>query len=373
MAESFVRQDFTPPRAAPANDKAIIGWIIDRYFSTIGNSILTIAGLTILYLVLVPLIDFFFLSAVWSGTDRTACLASETGACWAYVKAKFGQFIYGRYPIDERWRVDIVFYSGLLALIPLLIPQVPGKLWNTLFLLIIYPVAAFILLTGGVFRLEPVPTTEWGGLLVTLVVAVTGISAAFPLGILLALGRQSERPIIRIFCIAFIEFWRGVPLITILFMSSVLLPLFLPDGVDIDKLLRALIGVTLYSAAYNAEVVRGGLQAIPRGQYEAAKALGLGYWRMMIFVILPQALKHVIPGLVNNFIALFKDSTLVLIIGLFDLLGIAQQSFTDTNWVTPVTSLTGYAFVGFVFWIFCFAMSRYSLFIEQRLNKEKRG
>lgn len=369
VANSFVRSVPIPPRAAPRDGQTILAWVQEKFFSSFWNAALTLTGLFILYLVVTPLIKFFIVNAVWSGEDRSACLAADAGACWAYVKAKFGQFIYGRYPLDERWRVDIVFYTGALALIPMLIPSIPGKWPNVIFLLVIYPVMSFILLTGGMFGLEAVPTTRWGGLLVTLVVAVTGIAASFPLGILLALGRRSDRPIIKYLSIGFIEFWRGVPLITILFMSSVLLPLFLPEGVDIDKLLRALIGVTLYAAAYNAEVVRGGLQAIPRGQYEAAKALGLGYWRMMGFIILPQALKHVIPGLVNNFIALFKDSTLVLIIGLFDLLGIVQQSFTDTKWATPVTSLTGYAFAAIIFWAFCFAMSRYSLFIEKRLSE----
>ena len=213
----------------------------------------------------------------------------------------------------------------------------------------------------------------WGGLLVTLVVAVTGIVASMPIGILLALGRRSQMPIIRLFCIAFIEFWRGVPLITVLFMSSVMLPLFLPEGVNFDKLLRVLIGVALFSAAYMAEVVRGGLQAIPRGQYEGAMALGLSYWKMMRMIVLPQALKMVIPGIVNTFIGLFKDTTLVLIVGLFDLLGIIQLNFTDPNWSTPSTSHSGYAFAAILFFVFCFGMSRYSIFMENRLDTGHRN
>ena len=224
------------------------------------------------------------------------------------------------------------------------------------------------MLTGGLFGLPVVETTDWGGLLVTLVVAVTGIAASLPLGIVLALGRRSKLPIIRYLCIGFIEVFRGVPLITVLFMASVMLPLFLPDGVNFDKLMRCLIGVALFSSAYMAEVVRGGLQAIPKGQYEAAAALGLGYWKTTRLIILPQALKLVIPGIVNTFIGLFKDTTLVLIVGLFDLLGIVQFHFTDASWATPETHITGYVFAGAVFWAFCFAMSRYSIFMENRLS-----
>jgi general L-amino acid transport system permease protein len=257
--------------------------------------------------------------------------------------------------------------------VPLMVPRVPGKLWLSIYLLALFPLLAFVLLTGGVFGLAHVDTQLWGGLLVTLVVATVGIAASFPLGILLALGRRSQLPIVRWSSIAFIEFVRGVPLVTMLFMASVMLPLFLPGDVTIDKLARALVGVALFSAAYLAEVVRGGLQAIPRGQYEAAAALGLGYARTMGLVILPQALKIVIPGIVNSFIALFKDTSLVLIIGLFDLLGIVQQSIqADSRWFSPTTAATGYVFAGAVFWAFCFGTSRYAAFIERRLGGGER-
>jgi len=248
------------------------------------------------------------------------------------------------------------------------IPPVPRKGLNALYLFAIFPVIALILLAGGAFGLRPVETSLWGGLMVTLVVSYVGMVASLPLGILLALGRRSRMPIVRTFCVAFIELWRGVPLITVLFMASVMLPLFLPPGVNFDKLLRALIGVALFSAAYMAEVVRGGLQAIPKGQYEAAKALGLGYWKMMRLIVLPQALKIVIPGIVNTFIGLFKDTSLVYIIGLFDLLGIVRLNFSDTNWASWQTPATGLVFAAFIFWIFCFGMSRYSQFMERRLN-----
>ena len=213
-----------------------------------------------------------------------------------------------------------------------------------------------------------VKTELWGGLLVTLVVALVGLTGAFPIGILLALGRRSKMPLVRWASVAFIEFVRGVPLITILFMSSVMLPLFLPDGISFDKLLRALIGVMMFQGAYMAETIRGGLQAIPRGQSEAADALGLSYPQKIGLIVLPQALKLVIPGIVNSFVGLFKDTSLVLIIGLFDLLGIVQlNSNADPNWSSPTTNLTGYVFAALIFWIFCFGISRYSQMVERRL------
>ena len=372
----FVRRDMVVEQRPPHTATGTIGWMHQNLFSNWWNTLLTVLGLYLAYLILVPLFEFTVLDAVWTGSGRQVCLRSETGeevgACWAFVGAKLGQFIYGRYPLAERWRVDLVFFMLAAGLIPMAIPSVPGKKWNALFLLVVFPIAAFVLLIGGWFGLRHVETPLWGGLLVTLVVAITGIVASLPLGVLLALGRRSQMPVVRLFCITFIEFWRGVPLITVLFMASVVLPLFLPEGMNFDKLLRALIGVALFSAAYMAEVVRGGLQAIPRGQYEAAQALGLGYWQMMRLIILPQALKLVIPGIVNSFISLFKDTTLVLIIGLFDLLGIIQLSFTDPNWSTPTQSHTGYLFAAMIYWVFCFGMSRYSMFIERRLNVGER-
>ncbi len=235
--------------------------------------------------------------------------------------------------------------------------------------LIAMAILAAVLLVAAVdFGLAEVETDRWGGLLLTMVIAITGIVASLPLGVLLALGRQSDMPIVRLFSVIFIEGWRGVPLITVLFMSSVLLPLFLPDGVTFDKLLRALIGVALFSAAYMAEVVRGGLQAIPKGQYEGAMALGLSYWQSMRMIILPQALKIVIPGIVNTFIGLFKDTTLVSIIGLLDVLGTINASHADSKWATPVQALTSYLFGAALFFVFCFMMSRYSIFMERRLD-----
>jgi len=220
--------------------------------------------------------------------------------------------------------------------------------------------------------LPAVDTRLWGGLLVTLVISVVGIVASMPIGIALALGRRSTIPLIRIFSIAFIEFWRGVPLITVLFFATYMLPLFLPGNFTVDGLVRALIGTALFAGAYQAEVVRGGLQAIPRGQGEAASALGLSWWKTTFLIVLPQALRHVIPGLVNSFIALFKDTSLVSIVALFDLLGSMRASFSDPNWATPTTLFTGFAFTGMIYFAFCFGMSRYSLFVENRLNAHRR-
>ena len=261
-----------------------------------------------------------------------------SGACWAFVNAKFGQIMFGTYPIEERWRPILVGILLVALLVPMLMPKVPRKGLNAVLSArrladrVLHP--AF----GGSFGLPMVETPRWGGLLITLVVAFVGIVVSLPLGIVLALGRRSKMPVVKTLCVIFIEFVRGVPLITVLFMASVMLPLFLPPGVTFDKLLRALIGVSLFSAAYMAEVVRGGLQAIPKGQYEGADSLGLGYWQKMYLVVLPQALKLVIPGIVNTFIGMFKDTSLVSIISMFDLLGIVKQNFADPNWATPVTA-----------------------------------
>src|SRR5262249_43327970 len=352
-----------PPRSGVGP----LGWLRANLFSSWLNSLLTIIGLLIAYNALTGILDWGLARATFSGADGAACTREGAGACWPYVAAKVGQFMYGRYPEQERWRVDLVYLLALAGLIPLMIPPLPGKFWNAVYVFAIFPILAYFLLVGGVFGLLHVESVLWGGLLVTLVVATVGITGSFPIGILLALGRRSRMPIVRWVSVAFIEFVRGVPLITVLFMASVMLPLFLPPGVTFDKLLRALIGVALFSAAYLAETIRGGLQAIPRGQFEAADALGLSYAKKMGLIVLPQALKLVVPGIVGNFIGLFKDTSLVLIIGLFDLLGIVQLNNADSKWFSPTTTMTGYVFAGIIFWAFCFGMSRYSQMIERRL------
>ncbi len=336
-------------------------WIRRNLFSTWLNAALTVAALSFLYMTVPPLIDWALLDAAFRGSSGRDC-PDPDAACWVFVRVRFDQFIYGSYPVAERWRVDLVFALAAIGVLGLLLPRVPQRKWITPALIVLLPVIGGAILSGGWAGLTPVPTGEWGGLMLTLVVAVWGIVSSLPLGLLLALGRRSRMRLVRGFSIGFIELWRGVPLIAVLFMAAVMFPLFVPAGTEFDTLLRALIALSLFNAAYMAEVFRGGLQAIPTGQYEAAKALGLGYWRMMALVILPQAIRIVIPGIVNTCIAIFKETTLVLVIGLFDLLGAVQAGVADPDWlIGDHIRTTGYVFVAFVFWVFCFAMSRYSL------------
>ncbi|MDP9138922.1 MAG: amino acid ABC transporter permease [Pseudomonadota bacterium] len=498
---AYVRTEDSPMLAAPPYAIGVNGWLLNNLVTNWWVALL--AGFFAVLAVswLWGIFSWGFLDAVFVADNREGCIAGADegrplGACWAYVRAKFGQWIYGFYPIALRWRPNLVFLLFFALLVPLLTPKAPWKGLNAILFFVVFPVlsfyllygtpipfagiglaawlmksvilfvasiiaalgtvldtllavavegkffgwlfgwfsepfrwiawaierisvtiggvlgspagfwldyllsaglifgvlawrsarkvlewrrslftglgvaaalAVFILLSGIDEGLPVVETQQWGGLLVTMVVAVTGIVASLPIGILLALGRRSRMPAIRLICITFIEMVRGVPLITVLFMASVMLPLFLPEGTNFDKLLRTLVGVALFSAAYMAEVVRGGLQAISKGQYEAASALGLNYWKLMVLVVLPQALKIVIPGIVNTFIGLFKDTTLVSIVGLFDLLGIVQAGFADQKWVSPVTAPTGYFGAAFIFFVFCFAMSRYSMYMERRL------
>lgn len=374
---SYVRKEMAPAEKPPRGERGLAAWLKKNLFATVGDSILTVIGLLLIVAILPPFLRWAFLDAAWVGADRSVCSTVAqggvqpdgwSGACWPFVKAKFELFMFGRYPIDERWRVILVGVMFVALLVPLLMPRAPRKGLNALLFFIVFPVVAFVLLVGGWFGLEHVETSLWGGLLVTLVISYVGISVSLPLGVLLALGRRSKLPVLKMLSVIFIEAVRGVPLVTVLFMASVMLPLFLPPGTTFDKLLRALIGVALFASAYMAEVIRGGLQAIPKGQYEGADSLGLGYWQKMGLIVLPQALKLVIPGIVNTFIGLFKDTSLVSIIGMFDLLGIVRQAFSDTNWASPQTPMTGLVFAGFIFWIFCFGMSRYSIYTEKRLD-----
>ncbi|MEW9615445.1 amino acid ABC transporter permease [Shinella sp. S4-D37] len=379
MAESitYVRDRFLEAEKPPSSDRSAIAWIHRNLFASATDGAMTIVAILAIVWYLPAALNWLFLSAVWTGADRTACLTTEqggqlpagwSGACWAYVNDRFVQFMFGSYPRGELWRPLLVVAMFVGLLIPFLIPKAPRKGLNALLLLVVFPIVSFFLLLGGAFGLRHVETSLWGGLMVTLIISFVGIVVSLPAGILLALGRRSTMPILKTVCIAFIELIRGVPLITVLFMASVLLPLFLEPGNNIDKFLRALIGVSIFASAYMAEVIRGGLQAIPKGQYEAADALGLNYFHKMTFVVLPQAIKLVIPGIVNTFIGMFKDTSLVTIISMYDLLGIVKASFGDSGWITPVTPLTGLIFAGFVFWIFCFGMSRYSAFVERRLD-----
>jgi general L-amino acid transport system permease protein len=288
------------------------------------------------------------------------------GACWVFVGVRYDQFIYGFYPKEERWRPTLIVGLGLLLIVYMLTDGVPFRGQVALFLLIPYPVISYFMFAGGIFGLAEVDNAKWGGLLLTIIISAVAITGALPMGIALALGRRSQMPIIRWMCIVFIEFLRAVPMITILFMAMIILPLFLPPGTTFDQLLRVLIGVTMFIAAYTAEVVRGGLAAIPKGQYEAAAALGLGYWKMMGLIILPQALKIMIPAIVSLFIGIFKDTTLVQIVGLSDLLTMVQLAIADAQWIGLAKE--GYFFCAFIFFIFCFSMSRYSMYLERKLD-----
>ena len=456
--QGFVRTEEAPLMPPPPSETGVTGWLWQNVlsscadFSSIGASVrsLLMAAFTVFVAwlavtITLGLVDFAFLSAVWSDPDgikREACWTEEQGgslpngwhgACWPFITTKMKFFIYGPYDSSELWRVNLTGLIGLVGLVWVLIERLPYRRHVGVFLLTGYPLIAIILLTGGAFEvsygslsitaliglglisvgrlarrellgdsmatfagvfgvvgwllvvyagimlvlsadvgLQAIDTNDWGGLLITLVVAVTGIVASLPLGIVLALGRRSNMPVARILSVVFIEFWRGVPLITVLFMASVMLPLFLPEGVNFNNLLRALIGVMLFSAAYMAEVVLGGLQAVDKGQYEGADAVGLSYWQKMRLIVLPQALTHVIPGIVNTFIGLFKDTTLVSIIGLFDLLGAAQSTLADAAWASPVQGHTAYLFIAAVFFVFCFGMSRYSIFMENKLSRGRR-
>ncbi|RRZ96728.1 amino acid ABC transporter permease [Erwinia sp. 198] len=341
-----------------------VKWARKNLFSSWGNSLLTLFCLWAIWSVIPPALNWLIFQANWIGTTRADC--TKEGACWVFIHARFGQFMYGLYPHELRWRINVALVIGLLSIIPMFIKSLPRRGSYIAVWAIVYPVAVWVLLYGGFFGLERVETRQWGGLTLTLIIASVGIAGALPLGILLALGRRSTMPVVRTLSIIFIEFWRGVPLITVLFMSSVMLPLFMAEGSSIDKLIRALVGVILFQSAYVAEVVRGGLQALPKGQYEAAESLALGYWKTQGLVILPQALKMVIPGLVNTIIALFKDTSLVIIIGLFDLFSSVQQATVDPAWLGMSTE--GYVFAALVYWIFCFSMSRYSQYLERRFH-----
>lgn len=378
MAEniSYVRNVFVPAEKPPLAESTVIGWARKNLFASITDTILTVVAIAAILYFLPKAFLWLFYYAAWTGIDRTACTTITqggvqpdgwSGACWAYVGNRFVQFMFGSYPRDQLWRPLLVAALFVALLIPFLMPKAPRKGLNAILLLVALPIVSYFLLLGGL-GLSHVETSLWGGLMVTLILSYIGIVVSFPFGILLALGRRSQMPIVRTICIAFIELIRGVPLITVLFMASVLLPLFLTPGSNIDKFLRALVGVSIFASAYMAEVIRGGLQAIPKGQYEGADSLGLNYFQKMTFVILPQAIKLVIPGIVNTFIGMFKDTSLVTIISMYDLLGIVKASFNDAHWTTPVTPITGLIFAGFVFWLFCFGMSRYSRFIEQRLD-----
>ncbi len=403
--------------------------LINKNINT--NTFNAILSLLIIFLILKslpPLLNWFIIDANFSGDSKDAC--SGSGACWAYIKTWFNRFMYGMYPNEEQWRINLSFISlTFLGIVGFFCPE-KFKKYLTLYYVVVYPIIAFFFIfffisggpiffdfsygiiaavisiilgffvpskfkmyyfiivpitfyillkyiffydelieLGKLEALEWVETGAWGGLSLTFIVSFFCLIFCFPVGLLLSLGRRSNLPIIRYISIGFIEFWRGVPLITVLFMSSVMFQMFLPQDMFIDKLVRVIIAISLFEAAYVAEVIRGGLQALPRGQYDAAKSLGMGYWKMHILVILPQALKLVIPGIANTFLALVKDTPLIFVVGLLEIVGMLNLAKTNPEWLG--FAMEGYVFASIVFFIICYAMSKYSYNLEQKYKTDR--
>jgi general L-amino acid transport system permease protein len=355
-----------PVTRPPARAKGAVGWARENLFSGVFNSILTLLCIGLLAVTIPPLIRWAFIDAIWRAPNGAACHGG--GACWAFIGEKIRFILFGFFPSGEIWRPILVVVIFLLMIVGSCDRRMWGRrlvgLWAAGLL------AVYLLMHGGFAGLGTVETRLWSGLPLTLIIAVVAMVFAFPLAILLALGRRSQLPAVRAICIGYIELIRGVPLITFLFMASLMLPLFLPAGVTVDKLLRAQIAFILFAAAYLAEVVRGGLQAIPRGQLEAADALGLSYVQRTLLILLPQALALVIPPLVNTFIGIFKDTTLVIIISLFDLLGTAEAALSDVNW--QGFYVEDYIVIALIYFCFCFFMSRYSQMLEREFNRGAR-
>ena len=365
MAE--ITDDLPVPAELPPPQRThgVIGWLRANLFNSVFNTVLTLIALYVLAVTIPPVVRWALIDAIWSAPNGQACHGD--GACWAFIGVKLRFILFGRFPYAEQWRPLVV----VVIFVALILASCDRRLWGRRLpvLWLAGLVAVGVLMWGGVFGLSYVDTLLWSGLPLTLILAVFGMVFAFPLGILLALGRRSTLPAVRAISVAYIELVRGVPLITVLFMASVMLPLFLPTGFTIDKLLRAQIAFILFAAAYLAEVVRGGLQAIPEGQIEAADALGLGYWQRTRLIVLPQALALVIPPLVNTFIGTFKDTALVIIIGLFDLLGTVNAALADANW--QGFAIEAYVVTATIYWSFCFFMSRYSQMLEREFNRSR--
>ena len=364
MAGTADTASSTKVERPPALSLGPIGWMRANLFNTWYNAILTVLIAWAILTIVPPLLRWAVFNA--SGFDATSQQCRQaTGACWAFVSEKLRFMLFGTFPYAEQWRPLL----ATLVIVATLAAAANRRFWKPWFIAVVAGALALfgLLMWGGVFGLTYVENSLWGGLPLTLILSVIGLSVAFPFSILLALGRRSNMPAIKAVCVAYIELIRGVPLISLLFMASVMLPLFLPTGVNIDKLLRALVAFILFEAAYMAEAIRGGLQAMPKGQYEAADALGLSYWQAMRKIILPQALAISIPPLVNTFIATFKDTSLVIIIGLYDLLGTAKAALSDPAWRGFYRE--AYLFIGVIYWVFCYSMSRYSRWLEQDLYR----
>ena len=361
--EETIQEIKTESLKPPVTSVGVIGWVKSNLFNGIFNSFLTIITLYFLWKTVPPFLRWAFIDSVWHTTG--AVCRDSAGACWSIIPANIRFILFGFFPYESQWRP----FLAMILLVGLLYYSQNRKHWKKS-LIYAWIIGLFImglLMKGGLFGLSPVESTQWGGLPLTLLLAVFGLTAAYPLGVLLALGRQSKMRAIKLLCVLYIELIRGVPLISLLFMSSVVFPLFLPEGVTINKILRAQVAIILFTAAYIAEVVRGGLQGMSRGQYEAAESMGLNYYQTMRLVILPQALKIVIPPTVSILISAFKDTSLVVIIALYDLLRTTQSVLSNPEWMG--FSREAYIFIGILYFLGCFSMSNYSRKLEKELSR----
>ena len=373
MAAAYVRSASEPVLPPPLLSRGAIAWARANLFSSPLSGALTLALLALAAWLLPPLFAWATVRAVWSAPDGALCRAHQDGACWAFIAQKFNYLRYGSYPVAERWRIDVVEIVGAVLIAWLLWIGAPRRGVAAALFFLGFPILAFVLLRGvDGLNLPVVDTLLWGGIFVSLLTALVGIVFSLPLGVLLALGRRSSLPVVKAASVVFIEFVRGVPFIAVLYMANNMLPLFLPAGWEPDRFVPPLVGTALFAAAYMAEEVRGGLQSIGKGQFEGAMALGLNFWRMMGLVILPQALTLVIPGIVNTFIGLFKDTTLVFIVGIFDFLRTIEAARGDPKWATPTTAATGYVFAALFYFACCYGMSRYARGMESRLRRADR-
>jgi general L-amino acid transport system permease protein len=354
-------------RAAAGRASRTIDWLRRNLFSSIGNTVLTLVVLAVLALALPPLYHWVIAGATISGNTRAACTGD--GACWTFIKVRLPTFFYGHYPDAERWRVHFALALLVFFAFPVMRDGTRGRGVFALLLLTVFPVLSGILLVGGVAGLREVDTTLWGGLMLNVVISFLAIEASLLLGILLALGRRSVLPVVRLFSVGYIELWRGMPLLIIVITSATLVPLFLPEGASVDRLIRFIVAFSLFEAAYMAEAIRGGLQGVPTGQIEAAQSIGLRGWQVRAFIELPQALRFAFPSIINTSMDLFKDTTLVLFIGLFDLLSAVVAASKDTAWLGYYKE--GYVFAMALFFVCCFAMSLQARRLERRLNRHK--
>jgi general L-amino acid transport system permease protein len=370
MNEVSTRALARSPSVHPPRSPGPFAWARRNLFSSVGDTCVTIILTAPLVVLGAVFVRWLFLDAAWRGTTLADCPASDA-ACWPFLRARFDQFIYGFYPAAERWRINLALVLGAAIAGSMLLRPVRRHTAAVSALLPIWPIVAAVLMHGGVLGLATIETTRWGGFSLTLFMAATATAIALPLGILLAIARVSQQPIVRALAVGWIEFWRALPMLPVLFVAISMFPLFMPEGVELDRFSRAMAAFTIITTCFLAEAVRGGLQAIPSPQYEAAYALGLGHWRTMGLVILPQAFAIALPSMVNVIIVLFKDTTLVNVIGIFCLLGMIQAAATSPQWMSEQSVMTGYVLAAAIYWVCCFSMSRIGLRLEARLARGK--